>query len=137
MTRRALALLVAALTLLGCARPKTDPDASLSPRRAPHVSTDALFEDEIATANVATAYEAVNRLRPLLLDQSRVVRGIEGRTVFLDGVLVGGLEQLHSIPAAQVHEIRVLSGIEASGRFGNAAQGGAILVITKLGPRAR
>jgi hypothetical protein len=92
-------------------------------------------EVELTNTIAVTAYEAIQRLRPTFLTWTRSVTPYENRRVFVDGLEMGGLETLHSIPVLSIHEIRLLSGIEAAGRYGTTNSAGALLITTKLGPR--
>lgn len=99
------------------------------------VATDALFEDEIGKANVMTAYEAVARLRPGMLRWRPGIHESHGADVYVDGLLLGGAEQLDAIPAAHIHAIRFVRSLEATALYRHAAPSGIILITTKLGPR--
>ena len=102
---------------------------------APFPSRDMIGETEITNAHASTAYDLVLRLRPTFLTWTRSVTPYERRLVFVDGMEMGGLESLQTIPALSVYEIRLLSGIDAAGRFGTSNSAGVLLVTTKLGPR--
>lgn len=97
------------------------------------LSTDVLREDEIQSINAMNAYEAVERLRPAVLRRALSRSPLDRRDVYLDGVRLGTVEQLRGIPATDVHEVRYLTTAEATGRYGNVAPGGMILVTTKTG----
>jgi hypothetical protein len=102
---------------------------------APSPSRDIIGEAEIDRMHASTAYDLVQRLRPTFLTWTRSVTPYERRLVFVDGLQMGGLDVLETIPAVSVHEIRLLSGIEAAGHYGTTNSAGAILVTTRLGPR--
>ena len=137
--RAATPPLAAALVLLAACAPS--PSRSSEGAPAPAVSSSAtrrasneLSRAEIETANVATAYDAVQRLRPQYLrsrGKSSINRPAQFAAVFLDGTPVGGLDALRRISAAAVGSIRYLSGSEATQRFGTGYEGGAILVETR------
>lgn len=57
----------------------------------------------------------------------------ENPLVILDGVRTRGVDLLHQIPSREIEHIRVLSGIDASTRYGVNAGGGAILIRSKQG----
>ena len=98
-------------------------------------SRDVIGEAELTNASSATAYEAIQHLRPTFLTWTRSVTPYERRLVFVDGFEMGGLEALQTIPAISIHEIRLLSGIEAAGRYGTTNSAGALIITTKVGPR--
>lgn len=89
-----------------------------------------IVSDEIQRANVSSAYDAVERLRPTFLHSTRGAAGYGERRVYIDGVYVGGLSQLRLIPAMTVREVQYLSGVEATTRFGTGNSGGALLITT-------
>ena len=99
---------------------------------APFPSRELLGEYEIANAHALTAYEAIMRLRPTYLTWQRVATGNERRLVYVDGMLMGGLDVLRTMPAADIHEVRLLTTL--SGAFGYPLNnsGGAILITTKV-----
>lgn len=134
-THSLASLTLLAIALASSCAPNAETMSGL-PRIAPaSLSSDALYEDEIARAGVVTAYEALARLRPASLRRNRVTTPFDGRAVYLDGLCIGGLEQLAEIPATHVHEIRFISSIEATGRYGRVPTEGIIMITTKLGPR--
>jgi hypothetical protein len=123
MRRTNLALLALSFSLAACASAATS--SSTSPSTA---SASRITADEIAAANVATAYDAVYRLhRPWFRDMSA---GASGDVfVYVDNrALDEGKEALRQIPAAQVATIDYLKSADAVLRFGPRAQGGAIIV---------
>lgn len=102
---------------------------------SPFPSRDMLGEAEIANAHVVTAYEAIMRLRPTYITWQRPVLGTERRRVYVDGMLLGGLEWLQVIPATDIHEITLITATRGSSAYPVADGGGAIVVTTKLGLR--
>jgi len=107
-----------------------------SPRSEGSVSSRRmLLGDEIQTASVATAYEAVSRLRPEWLrrrgqisfrqpDAGEVV-------VYVNGMRRGGAAALTAVTALSVVRMEFLSGTVATTRYGTGHGGGAILVDTR------
>jgi hypothetical protein len=53
--------------------------------------------------------------------------------VYIDDIKQPGVDDLKSVRAGEVKEIRYLTGTEASGRYGQGHEGGAILVKTNRG----
>jgi hypothetical protein len=95
----------------------------------PTSHTDCLTQAEIAATGLPTAYEVVERLRPSFLQDLRVWAGAP-RTVYLDGIRLGGLGELRSVDAHMVLEIRLLSPRDATMRFGAGNDAGAIVVVS-------
>lgn len=97
-------------------------------------SGDVLTQDEIERASVSTAYDAVQRLRPVWLrtrGRGSVQSSAQYAVVYLDGAQIGGPEALRRIGASDVRSIRFLRAGDATTRYGTGHEGGAILVETK------
>lgn len=88
-------------------------------------SRDLITREEIAASPVATAYEAVERLRPEFL---RSIRGGGPPNVYVNDSSSGGIDILRSIRADNVDEIRYLDAVAANLRFGLNNTSGVILV---------
>jgi hypothetical protein len=128
---RALATLLAAAA--GCVRPAVGGTASPAP--AERASRDVISADEIAASHAVNAYEAIVFLRPTFL-RSRGPTTLRGASsglpvVYIDGVRLGGVEQLRDIPVTSVREIRRYSSSEATIRWGLGHAAGVIAVATK------
>jgi hypothetical protein len=95
-------------------------------------SRRVLLGDEIQAASVATAYQAVARLRPEWLRRRgrTSIRdpGASAVVVYLNDMRQGGASALDAIAAETVLEMEYLSGQEATTRFGTGHGGGVILV---------
>jgi hypothetical protein len=125
--RTATSTIVVGLTLtvaIGCAtvaRPASD----IAP---PPWSAQAITAREIATAaSSTTAYEAIRRLRPTWLSG----RGSGRPVVYVDNVLSGEFEELYRIAPADIQEIQLFRGYDATTRWGTGHTAGVILVTTK------
>jgi hypothetical protein len=128
MLRRALVIGIALAA--GCA-PHSAGTASAPSTR----SRNTLLADEMKTVDVATAYDAIARLRPSWL-RSRGPISVQqpgaGQVVaYVDGLRVGGADALARVPASAVVQMEFLSGPDATTRFGVGHDGGAILVRTR------
>jgi hypothetical protein len=97
---------------------------------------DPITAADIAGINAASAYDAVVKLRANFLRD----RGINSfmtpvrstrPVVFVDGMEMGTIYELRSIPARDVAEIRFLNSAEANFRFGDGYLAGVIHVTTK------
>ena len=119
---------VAVVMLSSCAPPA---GARLTPTR----SFREFSERQIADVTPITAYDAVLRLRPNALNPAG------GRafapTVYLNGLRMGGVEQLLYIPAMDLTSIEFLTPIEAAARYGPLQRtgGGAIVLTMRVGRR--
>ena len=128
LSRTAASTVVVGLTLtcaIACAavaRPASD----IAP---PPSSAQAITAREIAAAaSSTTAYEAIERLRPLWLSARRTA---ERPVVYVDNIEFGDFEELYRISPADIEEIRLFRGYDATTRWGTGHTAGVILVITK------
>jgi len=95
-------------------------------------------EIEREKANINTAYDAVETLRPRWLELHEVSR-LPGRAaeplkatpvrVYLNDVNMGEVDYLKTIPAERVLEMRMLSANETASRYG-PTDGQAAIVVT-------
>lgn len=106
---------------------------------------NVIAAEEIATIEVATAYDIVRRLRGDFLRPRGTVSRTSARsagnqptqaapsiTVFIDGIENGPIERtLHLIPATEVAEIRLYRPADAATKYGTRHNGGVIDVITR------
>lgn len=99
---------------------------------------DVITAEDIQKAPPAsTAYEVVRLLRPEFLYHRGVhsvnqpVDPSSGIMVYVDGIQVGGVDQLKSIPADNVEEIRWVNARDATTKYGTNHDFGVIAVTTK------
>lgn len=117
--------------------PETDrgaPTVGASKRRS---SRSVLTAEEIATAQVSTAYEAVERLRPEFLRTHGTMSTQEMTTpivVYLDNVRAGTVDALRRIEARDVEAIRYVNSKDATTRYGTG-HGGGVLEVTSKGSK--
>jgi hypothetical protein len=129
MRIRAAVMLSIALLALGCA----------GRGRGTGRDRNVITADEIATIDVATAYDVVSRLRPEFLKTRGPISISPDKaaeqpsiTVYLDGMESGPVERtLDLIPANQVSEIRLYRAADAVTKYGTRHTGGVIAVTTK------
>jgi hypothetical protein len=128
------------LTPLGC----TPPSASSRPRPSKQLYLITPMEIEAEGSRYATAYDLVKSLRPsMLLTRSaptpRPAPGVpwqsRGVRVVLDGLDFGNIESLTTISAQTVLEIRFLSPIDATTRYGTGHMDGAIVITSRSARR--
>jgi hypothetical protein len=97
----------------------------------PNILTAA--EISSAKAGEASAYEAIQRLRP----QFFRTRGRLGNepggdvSVSVDGGPLSTIDALRSVPATTVREIRYLSANDAAQRYGVRANSGPVILVTQ------
>lgn len=129
MRTKHFAILALSFSLAACASASgggtaaTGASATASPNR--------ITADEIAKADVATAYDAVYQLhRPWFRDMSA---GASGAVfVYVDNrEMTEGVSALRQIPSHEVANIDYLKSADAVLRFGTRARGGAIIVTRK------
>jgi hypothetical protein len=122
-----LALLLATLLAAGaCASAGTG---------ATRPGRDVITLDEIQASSQVNAYEIIRMLRPGWL-RTRGPTSVYNENpivVYVDGVRLGGPEELVTIPAINVQRMRRYDAPEAQARWGFNHSNGAIEVITKRG----
>lgn len=95
---------------------------------------NVLMAEEIATENVMTLYEAVNRLRPRWLEvraPRRFGGGGAGVLVFVDRTRLGGTDELRRLSPGDYAWLEYLTGSEAAARLHGIHSGnieGAIIL---------
>ncbi len=120
-------LLLIAAFIMACA-----PTQETRPTRG---SRYVITAEEISATSANNAYEAIQLLRPNLLNRD-VRRSIDmystaGVVVYVQGVKYGDKESLKTISALEIAEIRYLPKSEATMRFGSDHAGGAFLIELK------
>lgn len=104
------------------------------PMRDPNLLT----KEEIATAHVSNAYDAISALRPSFLryrGQTTISGSDTGYPrVYLDRQAYGDLASLKSLEVGSIRAIRYYNAAEAATRFGLGNASGAIEVTTDAQP---
>jgi hypothetical protein len=90
------------------------------------VSPTVIVNSQLQRLAVATAYEAIQQLRPAPLSASQ----LQGMRVYLNRQPLANLRQLRSVPVQVVTDIRFLDATEATKWLGEGHPSGAILVST-------
>jgi hypothetical protein len=97
-----------------------------------------LTKEEIATAHVSNAYDAINALRPSFLryrGQTTITGSDTGYPrVYLDRQAYGDLASLKNLEVGNIRSIRYFNASEASTRFGLGNASGAIEITTDAQP---
>jgi len=91
--------------------------------------------EEIAATSANNAYEAIQLLRPNLLNRD-VRRSVDmystaGVVVYVQGAKYGDKESLKTISVLEIAQIKYLPKSEATMRFGSGHAGGAFLIELK------
>ncbi len=98
----------------------------------PRSSQYVLTSEDLASTNELTAYDAIQRLRPLWLrPRAPSARGPAPIVVFVDNVRIGGVDYLSNLSLNDVEEIRFINPSDATTRWGTGVAGGVIEVTTK------
>ena len=120
-----VALASLAFPLTACASGGAGPESRRDQR--------ALMADELQASGYQDAFSAVQALRPqwLWTRGTTSINQAETVKVYLDGSLMGGVDQLRQIPVRSIASIRHLDGLEATNRWGLDHGLGAILVSTR------
>jgi len=121
-------LVAASFTLTACA---TAGGSDPRPTVSTYGTANVLTRTEIHASGVTTAYQALERLRPVFLVSKVDLSPLSQREVYLNGVRLGGVAELRLIPASEVQEIRFVRAAEGGGT--GSGRDGAILVISKPG----
>jgi hypothetical protein len=104
---------------------------STRPKPLSSATTAFMTQDEIVRSHATNAYEAIQLVRPVFLVSQADLAPLAERAVYLDGMLLGGINELRRIPASSVREIRFVRALDVGSGMGRL--GAAILVVTKVG----
>ncbi|HSJ24514.1 MAG TPA: TonB-dependent receptor plug domain-containing protein [Longimicrobiales bacterium] len=104
-------------------------------RRSPAADRNVITAEEMTTLENVSAYEAVQRLRPHML-QARGATSLSDPSasyplVYVDGMRRGGIAELRGIPSSLVERIEFISPADATTRWGTGHVGGVIAVTTR------
>jgi hypothetical protein len=84
---------------------------------------------EIQSSGRTRLIDAIQELRPRYLSTRRS-QARAAPIVYLNNLRLGSPEQLSALPTDGISEVRWLSAIEATTRYGTGHSGGVILVFT-------
>lgn len=87
--------------------------------------------EEIAQSAGTTAFDLITARRPEFLNGLRTRGTAAPVVVFIDGVWIGGVEVLRTLPLSDIAEVRHLGATDAAMRFGERHAAGAILITTR------
>ena len=119
-----------AWTLAGCATG----EATATRSRGSNVIT----AEEARETSAYDAYQVVQLLRPVWLRPraapSLTNPGASYARIYVDNVpLAGGIRDLRNVASGDIFEIRYITPVDATTRFGTGHSGGVIMVITRRG----
>ena len=137
--RKGLLVFTAIATLAACSSGSGSTSGTAGSTAIRRGGQNLITADEIAAsaAGLETAFDIVQRLRPTMLRPRASSFGSNNQAqqvpvvVYTDDVRLGTVENLRTIPATQVQEIRYSSATDATQRWGTNHSSGAIQVITK------
>ncbi|HKO16949.1 MAG TPA: hypothetical protein VJU87_11970 [Gemmatimonadaceae bacterium] len=124
------------LVSLGACTPATSSLGTMDRAAFTSASSDVLYAADLVSSTAADVYEAVLQVRPDFfrrherLDRPVAFRRAEAPRVYLNGVDIGGMDAMRSIPLGAVISVRYVSAAEAMFRWGTDGAGGAVLVTT-------
>lgn len=122
--RRAVTFLALAV-IVSCSKATQGTGTSTGARGASNLIT----RQEIATIPATDGYDAVQRLRPeFLRPRSTASRTTAYAVVFVDGINKGAPEALRLLRSPEIAEIRFLSAVDATTRYGLNVPAGVIQV---------
>jgi hypothetical protein len=132
MVRRAVSAIALGLVFSACSARTEDSGNGAAPR----TSSNVITRQELAAVQVPNAYDAVQRLRPSFLRPRTIAGGTKTAggsstvqdyaVVYVDGIRKGGPEYLRTIPTAEISELRYLSAMDATTRYGMNVAAGVI-----------
>jgi hypothetical protein len=122
------------LLLFSAAACTTGGSGSSEPRR----DRNRLVQEELDEWNQFTAWDAVQRLRPMWMRPGGVRNSANPAGhypyVFADGSPYGPMESLRSFRVENLQEMQFVDATDATIRYGGQYQGGVILLTTKRKP---
>jgi Prokaryotic membrane lipoprotein lipid attachment site len=122
--RKPVILAVAALVLAACAAGRSGTS---------RLDSDRISREEIEQAGPSSAYDLIQKLRPIWLRK----RGQTSFTqesdvvVYLDGTRLGARDSLRSFDTTTLESLEFLDARRATNRFGPGHVNGAILLRTR------
>lgn len=119
----------------GCLLVATLAACGVSGPTPPRGQRSIITAEEIASLNVSSAWEAIQHLRPDFLRSRGTVSirnpNAQYPVVYVNGMRAGGLDELRSVRAGDVQNIRFISASDATTRWGTGHAGGVIEITTK------
>jgi hypothetical protein len=123
-------LLLGSVALAACTTARGNFDPELIPGTG---GRDVLFAADLVHAHSSTVYEAIVEVRPDFFDRRAPLgrRGVpEPTRVFVDGIDMGDLDALRTLPLAPVTSVRYIPPGDAEFHWAHGINGAAIVVTT-------
>ena len=120
---------LALLCLLGLAACSAAPRGSMR-------SSNLITREELELVQVASAFDAVQRLRPQWMSRPLAPTGQPGSNpilVYVDRHQVGTVEELRHLTVDQIEVMEFVSAADATTRYGTGHASGIIEVTTRRG----
>ena len=121
--------LIAALFIFSCAARQANHYSSSSLPR--NILTAQEIVDSFGTLGSSSAYDVINKLRPLFLYGRGCKSPAEEPAVFLNGVRMVGEQKLERIAAMTIALVEYYPSLEAQMRFGAGNPCGVIAITTR------
>ncbi len=110
--------------------------APVRPRRG---TSNLIIPEEIegVGADITTAYQLIERLRPMMLRPRNLTAGsvgdgnLFGVVVYVEEMRIGSVEALQTVMAGSVREVRYIGAADATTRWGTGHSHGVIQVMLK------
>lgn len=109
--------------------------ADIHPAAIPRArrSINSITYEEVRNARVPNAFQLIQNLRPSWLRTPRGATSLTNHAdiqVFMNGIRMGGREQLNGIPITSIRTVRLYTATEARQRFGGSTQAGVIEITS-------
>lgn len=103
--------------------------------REPRRDRNRLTVEELVPVEAFTAWEAVQRLRPMWMRPGGIRNSANPAghypQVFVDGSPYGSMESLRTFRVSDIEEMRYVNATDATIRYGGQFQGGVILLTMR------
>lgn len=97
-------------------------------------SRNVISAEELAEVEATDAFDAIQKLRPAFLRRGRVNYDddtVAHPIVYMDGMRLGGIDELRYIRPEELVRVEYLSGGDATVRYGTGHKGGALLLTSR------
>ncbi len=128
------ASLVLALAVSACASSSASGEGGARPARG---TSTLIIRAELERFPGQSAYNVIQSLHSRWLQPRRVDRGQTFARIMVDGTVRGELSDLRQLFSEVIETMRLLSGPDATFKYGTGFPGGVIEVVTRRGPAGR
>lgn len=120
--RRTIVVVCSIVATLACASTGNTGSTGIS-------GNPRITAEEVAAANLPTAYDVVERLRRAWLRRDALTGGEV--SVYMEERSLGGAEKLREIPAVEVRTLELVPNEQATLRWGSSVKGSVILITRR------